>query len=78
VADDDLTIDEACPFCGVKVMIDGALFLIVHRRPTCSDYDRMSAHDFIAAVREKVAADLELAAARQLGYAGRMIKGGDA
>ena len=76
--DDELTIEESCPFCDKKVLIDGHAFTIVHRRPACADYERMSAQDFIVAVRRKIAADLELAAARSLGYAGRMIKPGSA
>lgn len=76
--DDELTVEESCPFCDKKVLIDGAAFTIVHRRPACAEYERMSAQDFITAVRKKVVADLELEAARSLGYAGRMIKPGSA
>lgn len=55
---EDGKVEEECPFCTLRIVVDAKACTITHARPTCAKYDAMSADDYIVEVHRKVQHDI--------------------
>lgn len=55
---DDPKIEDECPFCQLRIVIDPEASTVTHARPTCDRFEELSANDFVAEVRRKVTEDV--------------------
>lgn len=51
-------IDEVCPYCHAKIIVDAKAQTVSHARPTCRQFDEMDTYEFLKEVRRQLAADL--------------------
>lgn len=51
-------IDEVCPYCRAKIVVDAKASTVSHARPTCRAFDEMDTYEFLKEVRRQLASDL--------------------
>lgn len=69
---DEEKLEELCPYCRRKIVIDPKICTVMHARPTCAKFDEMDAYEFLKEVRRQVQHEV---LSGQLGPL-RVIKGG--